>query len=115
MNHRFNRNSSHGLFSKRRHPSPVSPRWKNLGSCEIAGSVCEWTIHLAIRPEVAGLWSIRWRGEEQDEEVIGPDHLDSLAEELVEDRGIDRDDLLNLFAFSGVEAIEEFARQNRVA
>jgi hypothetical protein len=93
----------------------VSARWKNLGSCEIAGSVCEWTIQLAIRPEVAGLWSIRWRGEEQDEEVIGPDHLDSLAEELVEDRGIDRDDLLNLFAFSGVEAVEEFARQNRVA
>jgi hypothetical protein len=34
---------------------------------------------------------------------------------LVEDRGIDRDELLNLFAFSGVEAVEEFARQNRVA
>ena len=115
MNHRFNRNSSHGLFSKRRHHSPVSPRWKNLGSCEIAGSVCEWTIHLAIRPEVASLWSIRWRGEEQDEEVIGPDHLDSLAEELVEDRGIDRDDLLNLLEFSGIEAVEEFARQNHIA
>jgi len=41
--------------------------------------------------------------------------LDSLAEELVEDRGIDRDDLLNLLEFSGIEAVEEFARQNRVA
>ncbi len=97
MNHRFNRHSSHGLFGQRRHHSPARPLWKNLGSCEIAGSVCEWTIHLAIRPEVAGLRSIRWRGEEQDEEVIGPD------------------DLLNLFAFSGIEAVEEFARQNRVA
>ena len=113
MNHRFNRHSSHGLFAHP--PSPTSQRWKNLGSCEIAGSVCEWTIHLAIRPEVAGLWSIRWRGEEQNEEVLGPDHLDSLAEELVEDRGIDRDDLLNLLEFSGIEAVEEFARQNHIA
>ena len=113
MNHRFNRHSSHGLFAHP--PSPASHRWKNLGSCEIADSVCEWTIHLAIRPEVASLWSIRWRGEEQDEEVLGPDHLDSLAEELVEDRGIDRDDLLNLLEFSGIEAVEEFARQNHIA
>lgn len=89
--------------------------WRRIGSCKIAGSVCEWTIQLAIRPEVAGLWSIRWRGEEQNEEVIGPNHLDSLAEELVEDRGIGRDDLLNLFAFSGIGAAEEFARQNRAA
>jgi len=89
--------------------------WTSIGSCEVAGSVCEWTIHLAIRPEVAGLWSIRWRGEEQDEQVLGPDHLDSLAEELVEDRGIDRDDLLNLLEFSGIEAVEEFARQNHIA
>ena len=113
MNHRFNRHSSRGLFAHP--PSPASYRWKNLGSCEIADSVCEWTIHLAIRREVASLWSIRWRGEEQDEEVLGPDHLDSLAEELVEDRGIDRDDLLNLLEFSGIEAVEEFARQNHIA
>lgn len=89
MNHRFNRHSSRGLFSKLRHPSPASPRWKNLGSCE----VCEWTIHLAIGPE-----------------VIGRDHLNSLAEELVEDRVIDRDDLFNLLEFSGIETVEEFAR-----
>lgn len=113
MNHRFNRHNSHGLFAYL--PSPISHRWKNLGSCEIASSVCEWTIHLAIRSEVAGLWSIRWHGQEQNEEVLGPDHLDSLAEELVEDRGIDRDDLLNLLEFSGIEAVEEFARQNHIA
>jgi len=113
MNHRFNRHSPHGLFAHS--PSPISQRWKNLGSCEIAGSVCEWTIDLAIRAEVAGLWSIRWRGEEQDEEFLGPDHLDSLAEELVEDRGIVREDLLNLLEFSGIEAVEEFARQNHMA
>ncbi len=93
----------------------MKTRWKNLGSCEIEGSVCEWTIQLAIRPEFGDLWSIRWRGEEQDEQVLGPDHLDSLAEELVEDRGIDRDDLLNLLEFSGIEAVEEFARQNHTA
>ena len=33
----------------------------------------------------------------------------------VEDRGIDRDDLLNLLEFSGIEAVEEFARQNHIA
>jgi hypothetical protein len=113
-----------GLISSNRQESLVMHRnriflidtcWTSIGSCEIVGSVCEWTIHLAIRPEVASLWSIRWRGEEQDEEVLGPDHLDSLAEELVEDRGIDRDDLLNLLEFSGIEAVEEFARQNHIA
>jgi len=115
MNHRFNRHSSHGLFGQRLHPSPVSPRWKTLGSCEIAGSVCEWTIHLAIRPEVAGLWSIRWRGEEQDEEVLGPDHLDSLAEELVEEKNLDRNELLQLFAASAVKELRDFARDNGFA
>ena len=115
MNHRFNRHSSHGLFGQRLHPSPVSPRWKTLGSCEIAGSVCEWTVHLAIRTEVAGLWSIRWRGEEQHEEVIGPDHLDSLAEELVEEKNLDRNELLQLFAASAVKELRDFARDNGFA
>ncbi len=89
--------------------------WRRIGYCEIAGSVCEWLVHLAIRAEGNGLWSIRWQGEEQDEEVIGPDHLDTLAEILVEVRGIDRDELLNLFEFSGVRAVEEFAGMNRTS
>jgi hypothetical protein len=93
----------------------MKPRWKNLGSCEVEGSVCEWTIQLAIRPEPGDMWSIRWRGEEQDEEIIGPDHLDTLAEILVEERGIDRDELLNLFEFSGIKAVEDFAGMNRTS
>jgi hypothetical protein len=86
--------------------------WLEAGSCEVVDFGCECTIYLAIRPEPAGLWSIRCCGKDQVE-VIGPDYLDSLAEELVEDRGVDRNDLLNLFAFSGLEAVEEFARQNQ--
>jgi hypothetical protein len=90
-----------------------STTWRDLGSCEVLGSVCEWLVHLAIRSERTGLWSIRWQGEEDHEEIIGPDHLDSLAQFLIEERGIDRDELLNLFEFSGIRAVEEFAGMNR--
>ena len=72
-------------------------------------------MQIAIRPEPGNMWSIRGRGEEQDEEIIGPDHLDTLAEILVEDRGINRDDLLNLFEFSGIKAVEDFAGMNRTS
>jgi hypothetical protein len=34
---------------------------------------------------------------------------------LVEERGIDRDELLNLFEFSGIKAVEEFAGMNRTS
>lgn len=88
-------------------------RWTELGSCEICGSVCTWTCELAIRPEADGLWSVRWRGEEDNEAVLGPDHLDSLAQELVEEYNVERDDLLDMFELCGIEAVEEFARMNR--
>ena len=52
MNHSFNRHSPYGLFGARNYTASMKPRWKNLGSCEIEGSVCEWTIQLAIRPEL---------------------------------------------------------------
>lgn len=87
--------------------------WTDLGSCEVEGSVCEWTCHLAIRPEPNGFWSIRWRGKEADPAILGPDHLDSLAEQLVEEYNVERDDLLDMFEFCGIEAVEEFAHQNR--
>lgn len=88
------------------------PRWTTLGSCEVAGSVCSWRCDLAAREESEGLWSIRWRGEEQDEEILGPDQLDTLAEALVEEKNLDRDELLQLFAESAVKELRDFARDN---
>ena len=88
------------------------PRWTTLGSCEVPGSVCTWRCDLAAREEGEGLWSIRWRGEEQDEEILGPDHLDTLADELVEEKNLDRDELLRLFAASAVKEMRDFARDN---
>jgi len=88
------------------------PRWTTLGSCEVVGSVCTWRCDLAAREENKGLWSIRWRGEEQDEEILGPDQLDTLAQELVEEKNLDRDELLGLFAASAVKELREFARRN---
>ena len=57
---------------------------------------------------------MRWRGEEQEEEILGPDHLDSLAEELVEEKNLEREDLLGLFAASAVKELRDFARENGV-
>ena len=88
------------------------PRWHSLGSCEVVGSVCTWRCDLAAREESGGLWSIRWRGEEQEEEILGPDLLDTLAEELVEEKNLDRDELLNLFAACAVKELRDFARAN---
>ena len=88
------------------------PRWSSLGACEVVGSVCTWRCDLAAREESGGLWSIRWRGEEQDEEILGPDLLDTLAEELVEEKNLDRDELLGLFAASAVKELRDFARAN---
>ena len=90
------------------------PRWTTLGSCEVIGSVCTWQCDLAAREESGGLWSIRWRGEEQDEEILGPDHLDTLAEELVEEKNLDQDELLGLFAASAVKELRDFARRNGI-
>lgn len=91
-------------------PSP----WTELGSYEISGSLCTWTCHVAIRPEPRGLWSVRWRGEDDHEAVLGPDHLDSLAQLLVEEYDLERDDLLDMFESSGIAAVEEFGRLNKV-
>jgi len=90
------------------------PRWTILGSCEVIGSVCTWRCDLAVRDESGGLWSIRWRGEEQDEEILGPDDLDRLVEELVEEKNLDQDELLGLFAASAVKELRDFARRNGI-
>lgn len=95
-------------------PAMKPARWTHLGSYEIYGSVCPWTCEVAIRPEADGLWSVRWRGEEQNEVVLGPDHLDSLAELLVEEYNLEREDLLAMFASCGIGFVEEFARRNMV-
>jgi len=96
-------------------PRPVGgkpARWTNLGSYEICGSVCPWTCEVAIRRETGGLWSVRWRGEEENEAILGPDHLDSLAEQLVEEYNLEREDLLAMFGSCGIGAVEKFARWN---
>jgi hypothetical protein len=93
---------------------PHKPRWTSLGSCEVPGSVCTWRCDLAARQEGERLWSIRWRGEKQEEEILGPDHLDSLAEELVEEKNLEREDLLHLLASSRIKELRDFARENGV-
>jgi hypothetical protein len=57
---------------------------------------------------------VRWRGEEENEAILGPDHLDSLAEQLVEEYNVEREDLLEMFESCGIKAVEEFARLNQV-
>ena len=91
-------------------PSP----WTELGSYEICGSVCTWTCHVAIRPEPRGLWSVRWSGEGDHEAILGPDHLDCLAQLLVEEYDLERDALLDMFESSGIKAVAEFGRLNKV-
>lgn len=101
------------ILAYRGAPKSSTVEWARVGSCEVADFGCVCRIYLEIRSEAGGLWSIRCCNTDQFE-VIGPNHLDSLAEELVEDLSIDRDDLLNLFSTSGVEALEKFAQQNRL-
>jgi hypothetical protein len=50
-----------------------------------------------------------------DHATRSTDHLDTLVEILVEERGIDRDEILNLFEFTGVRAVEEFAGMKRTS
>ena len=57
---------------------------------------------------------MRWRGEEKSDVVLGPDHLDSLAELLVEEYNLEREDLLAMFESCGIGVVEEFARRNNV-
>jgi len=57
---------------------------------------------------------VRWRGEEKSDVVLGPDHLDSLAELLVEEYNLEREDLLAMFESCGIGVVEEFARRNNV-
>lgn len=95
-----------------RPPAATPAPWTELGCREIGGPPGTRAGGVAIRPEPDGLWSVRWRGAEDHESVLGPDHLDSLAERLVEEHGLGRGDLLAMFASCGIGTVQEFALRN---
>ena len=59
------------------------PRWKNIGTFEVNGPMCEWKVRLAAKPVGEGTWLVRWTGEEGEPFEIGPDTLENLQEELI--------------------------------
>jgi hypothetical protein len=59
------------------------PRWKNIGTFEVIGPMCEWKVRLAVKTMGDGTWTIRWTGEEGEPLEIGPDTLENIREELI--------------------------------
>ena len=58
-------------------------RWKNIGTFELNGPMCEWKVRLAVKTMGDGTWIVRWTGEEGEPLEIGPDTLENIREELI--------------------------------
>lgn len=84
-------------------------RWRRIGSYRVDGGMTSWTCHVAVRPEGNALWTVRWRGEEAEEQLLGPSPIESLTDELEEMFNADRDELLSLYSLSGIREFEAFA------
>jgi hypothetical protein len=84
-------------------------RWRRIGSYRVDGGMTSWTCQVAVRPEGTDLWTVRWRGEEAEEQLLGPSTVESLTDELEEMFNADRDELLSLYSVSGIKDFEDFA------
>ena len=58
-------------------------RWKNIGTFEVNGPMCEWKVRLAAKTMGDGTWVVRGTGEEGEPLEIGPDTVENIREELI--------------------------------